>query len=135
MGEAPRVLAGPAGSFLAGLGRLRQFFTVRSPKPAQMTDEDGNYLIDLKPRKAEPALARLVLIVDPLDYLVRGAQVYDQFGNAVTMKFTKIAANTGLPDRLFAFVPPKGVATIPIQGAPGSVPGRRDPLRDEPSGR
>ncbi len=114
VGEAPRVLAGPAGSFLAGLGKLREYFTVRFLNPARPQDDDANYVLDLRPRKPEPALARLVLVVDPREYLARAAQVYDQFENSVTMKFTKIAANSGLPDRLFAFVPPKGAATVPI---------------------
>jgi outer membrane lipoprotein carrier protein len=114
VGEAPRVLAGPAGSFLAGLGKLRGHFTVRFLDPARPQDDDGNYVLDLQPRQPEPALSRLTLVVDPREYLVRAAKVYDQFENAVTMKFTKIAANSGLPDRLFAFVPPKGVATVPI---------------------
>src|SRR4029453_6587217 len=37
-GAAPKALAGPAGSFLAGLGRVRNEFTVRFLKPAQKTD-------------------------------------------------------------------------------------------------
>jgi len=114
VGEAPKVLAGPAGSFLAGLGKLRTYFTVRFLNPAQKVNADGNYVLDLRPRKPEPTLARLVVEVDPREWLVRGAEVYDQFDNTVRMRFTKIAANGGLPDRLFAFVPPKGVATVPM---------------------
>lgn len=114
VGEAPKVLAGPAGSFLAGLGKLRTYFTVRFLNPAQKVNADGNYVLDLRPRKPEPTLARLVIEVDPREWLVRGAEMYDQFDNTVRMRFTKIAANGGLPDRLFAFVPPKGVATVPM---------------------
>ncbi len=114
VGEAPRVLAGPAGSFLAGLGKVREHFTVRFLNPARPQDDDGNYVLDLRPRQPAPALTRLTLVVDPREYLVRAAQVHDQFENVVTMKFTRIAANSGLPDRLFAFVPPKGAATVPI---------------------
>jgi outer membrane lipoprotein carrier protein len=116
VGAAPKVLAGPAGSFLAGLGKLRTHFTVRFLNPARKTSDDGNYLLDLRPRKPEPTLARLVIEVDPREWLVRSAEVYDQFDNTVRMRFTKIAANGGLPDRLFAFVPPKGVATVPMDG-------------------
>jgi outer membrane lipoprotein carrier protein len=114
VGDAPRVLAGPAGSFLAGLGRLRSHFTVRFLNPARPIDDDGRYALDLRPRKLEPTLARLVIAVDPRESLVRTAQVYDQFENTVTMTFTRITANSGLPDRLFAFVPPKGVTTVPF---------------------
>jgi outer membrane lipoprotein-sorting protein len=41
--------------------------------------------------------------------------VYDQFENTVTMRFTKLAVNTGLPDKLFAFTPPPGAATVPLR--------------------
>ncbi len=114
VGEAPRVLAGPAGSFLAGLGKLRTHFSVKFKDPAKKTDAAGNYVLDLKPRKPEPSLSRLIISVDPRDYLVRTAEVFDQFDNTVTMTFTKIAPNSGLSDRLFAFVPPEGVSTIPF---------------------
>jgi outer membrane lipoprotein-sorting protein len=31
------------------------------------------------------------------------------------MRFTKLAVNTSLPDKLFTFVPPPGVATVPMK--------------------
>jgi outer membrane lipoprotein carrier protein len=37
-GNAPKALAGPAGSFLSGLGRLREEFTVRFLNPASPRD-------------------------------------------------------------------------------------------------
>ena len=114
VGEAPRALAGPAGSFLAGLGRLREHFTVRFLNPARKTNDAGHWMLDLRPRRPQPSLTRLVLEVDPREYLVRGAELYDQFENTVTMRFTRIVENAGLPDRLFAFVPPQGVATVPL---------------------
>jgi outer membrane lipoprotein-sorting protein len=46
---------------------------------------------------------------------MRRAVVYDQFENTVTMRFTKLAINAGLPDRLFTFEAPKGVATVPLR--------------------
>src|SRR3970040_2891804 len=41
-GDAPAALAGPAGSFLAGLGRLREQFSVRFLNPAVPRDAQGN---------------------------------------------------------------------------------------------
>lgn len=114
-GPAPDALAGPAGSFLAGLGRLREHFDVRFLNPAQPTDADGNVALDLTPRQPLPTLARLILAVAPRTWEVRRAVVYDQFENTVTMRFTKVAVNTGLSDRLFSFVAPPGVATVPLQ--------------------
>jgi outer membrane lipoprotein carrier protein len=114
MGPAPEALAGPAGSFLAGLGRLREHFNVRFLNLAQPTDRDGNYVLDLSPKNQLPTLARLILTVSP-KWEVRKAVVYDQFENTVTMRFTKVTVNGGLPDRLFTFVPPPGVATVPLR--------------------
>src|SRR5207237_138332 len=58
---------------------------------------------------------RLIVSLDPNGWQVRKAVVHDQFENTVTMKFSKLAINSGLEDKLFAFVPPKGVATVPLK--------------------
>lgn len=115
VGQAPEALAGPAGSFLTGLGRVREFFGVRFLNPAQPKDADGNVVLDLTPKQPLPTLARLILSLDPSTWEVRKAVVYDQFENTVTMRFTKLAVNTGLADKLFTFVAPQGVATVPLR--------------------
>ena len=114
-GPAPEALAGPAGSFLAGLGRLREHFQVRLLNPAQPTDADGNVVLDLTPKQPVPTLARLILSLEPRNWGIRKAVVYDQFENTVTMQFSKVAINSGLSDRLFTFVPPPGAATVPLR--------------------
>src|SRR6266576_2869166 len=114
-GPAPEALAGPAGSFLSGLGKLREHFNVRLLNPAQPKDAEGNVVLDLSPKQPLPTLNRLILSLDPNGWQVRKAVVYDQFENTVTMKFSKLAINSGLEDKLFAFVPPKGTATVPLK--------------------
>src|SRR5690242_1178374 len=114
-GPAPEALAGPAGSFLSGLGKLREHFNVRLLNPAQPKDADGNVVLDLTPKQPLPTLTRLILSFDPNGWQLRKAVIYDQFENTVTMQFTKLAINSGLEDKLFAFVPPKGVATVPLK--------------------
>jgi outer membrane lipoprotein carrier protein len=114
-GDAPRALAGPAGSFLAGLGKLREEFGVRFLNPAMRTDATGRPVLDLTPKAPTPFLARLVLTVDPKDAVVRQAVIYDQLGNTVTMTFDKVATNTGLADSVFAFTPPAGTAVVPLE--------------------
>jgi len=113
--EAPQALAGPAGSFLAGLGRLRSEFQVRFLNPAQPKDADGNWVLDLTPKQPLPTLARLILSVDGKNWEIRKAVLHDQFENTVTMRFTKMAVNSGLPDRTFTFVAPKGVVIVPLK--------------------
>jgi outer membrane lipoprotein carrier protein len=110
---APRALAGPAGSFLTGLGSLREEFSVRLGSPPR--DSTGQWVLDLTPKRPEPVLTRLVLSVDAAEFLVRKAVLYDEFGNAVTMHFNRITVNSGLPDKLFVFTPPKGVAVVPLE--------------------
>lgn len=109
---APQALAGPAGSFLQGLGQVREHFEARFLNPAQPTDADGLVVLDLSPRSPQPLLARLILAVDPASWLVRKATIYDQLDNTVTVRFGAPAVNAGLPDALFTFVPPPGVAVI-----------------------
>jgi outer membrane lipoprotein carrier protein len=112
--EAPEALAGPAGSFLAGLGKLRSEFEVRFLNPAQPKDAEGNWVLDLTPKQPLPTLARLILALDPKSWEIKKAVVHDKFENTVTMRFTKMAVNSGLPDRTFTFVAPKGVVIVPF---------------------
>jgi outer membrane lipoprotein carrier protein len=115
VGPAPEALSGPAGSFLSGLGKLREHFTVRFLNPADPKDKDGNVALDLTPKQSLPTMTRLILSVDPKSWEARRAVIYDQFDNTVTMQFSKITVNTGLADKLFTFVAPKGVATVPLR--------------------
>ena len=112
---APEALAGPAGSFLVGLGKLREHFAVRFLNPSQPRDGDGNFVLDLNPKQPLPTMARLILSVGPRSWEVRKAVIYDQFENTVTMRFTKMALNSGIADSIFTFKAPKGVATVPLQ--------------------
>jgi len=112
---APEALSGPAGSFLAGLGRLREHFAVRFLNPALPVDGEGLVVLDLTPRQPLPTMARLILAFEPRTWQVRRAVIHDQFENTVTMRFTKMTLNPGLPDRLFTFAPPPGVAVVPMR--------------------
>ena len=115
-GDAPKSLAGPAGSFLQGLGKVREEFAVRFLNPANKTDGSGRPVLDLTPKKPTPLLTRLVLTVDPKEnYIVRQAVLYDQLQNTVTMSFNRVLVNSGLSDTLFAFTPPKGTAVVPLE--------------------
>ncbi len=113
---APEALAGPAGSFLQGLGEVREHFQARFLNPAQPTDREGRVVLDLAPKQPRPMLARLIVSVDPASWLVRTAVVHDELGNAVTVRFGEVAVNSGLPDSLFVFTPPPGVAVVPAPG-------------------
>ena len=109
---APQALAGPAGSFLQGLGQVREHFQARFLNPAQPTDAEGLVVLDLTPKRPQPLLARLIVSVDPKTWLVRQAVVHDELGNTVTVRFGETVVNSGVPDALFVFVPPPGVAVV-----------------------
>jgi outer membrane lipoprotein carrier protein len=109
---APAALAGPAGSFLQGLGQVREHFDARFLNPAQPADADGLVVLDLAPKRPQPLLARLIVSVDPRSWLVRQAIVHDELGNTVTVRFGDTVVNSGLSDALFVFVPPPGVAVV-----------------------
>src|SRR5262245_42273149 len=115
-GSAPKALAGPAGSFLAGLGRVRDEFNVRFLNPANKTDASGRFVLDMTPKAPTPLLTRLVLSVAPMDYIVRQAVSYDQTQHTVTSTFTTVAMNPGLAGSLFTFTPPPGAAVVPLDG-------------------
>ena len=114
--DAPDALAGPAGSFLQGLGQVREHFQPRFLNPAQPTDAEGNVVLDLTPKEPRPLLTRLILSVDPKSWLVRKAVLYDELGNTVRVRFVEVSVNAGLADALFVFVPPPGVAVVPTPG-------------------
>jgi outer membrane lipoprotein carrier protein len=109
---APAALAGPAGSFLHGLGQVREHFEPRFLNPAQPTDAEGLVVLDLVPKRPQPLLARLIVSVDPKTWLVRQAVIHDELGNTVTVRFGDPVVNSGLADSLFVFVPPPGVAVV-----------------------
>lgn len=109
---APAALAGPAGSFLQGLGQVREHFDARFLNPAQPTDAEGLVVLDLQPKRPQPLMARLIISVDPKSWLVRQAIVHDELGNTVTVRFGEAVVNSGLPDALFVFVPPPGIAVV-----------------------
>jgi outer membrane lipoprotein carrier protein len=109
---APAALAGPAGSFLQGLGQVREHFDVRFLNPAQPADAEGLIVLDLTPKRPQPLMARLIVSVDPKSWLVRQAVIYDELQNTVTVRFGDTVVNSGLADALFVFVPPPGVAVV-----------------------
>jgi outer membrane lipoprotein carrier protein len=109
---APQALAGPAGSFLQGLGQVREHFEARFLNPARPADAEGRIVLDLVPKQPQPLMARLIVAVDPKSWLVRQAVVHDELGNTVTVSFGETVVNSGLADALFVFVPPPGATVV-----------------------
>jgi outer membrane lipoprotein carrier protein len=114
---------GVALNYLAGLGSVSRDFSISFAE--KVRDANGNYLIDLVPRKSGQAFAQLQLTISSAaveTYRDKGAAqapfpvvasvVIDQMGNRTLIEYSKIRVNQGLaPDR-FTFKIPKGVDVI-----------------------
>lgn len=116
-----------ASNFLQGLGRISQDFQIHfSP---QMQDMDGNYILELSPRRSSVSISKLFIVVDSeavrsfkfsggkvvrdtrfpkRNFPVLSTTVVDQRGNMTTMEFSN-HKDTSIFDGLFEFMIPAGV--------------------------
>lgn len=110
-----------AMSYLTGMGDLSRDFT---PKAAGK-DPQGNYLLELSPRKKSPIVHHIQLAVSA-DALQRfrnegAAQVpfplaasilFDAAGNRTEIRYDRIKVNQGISNSRFVFTVPSGVTVI-----------------------
>ncbi|WP_243369862.1 outer membrane lipoprotein carrier protein LolA [Geotalea sp. SG265] len=123
-----------ASNFLQGLGRISKDFLITPP--SQWQDMEGNYILELTPRRATATIAKLFILVrrdavllfvqnnrditrvinDPLRhdlaFPVLSTTVVDHQGNATIMEFSNIKANAIMSDQLFEFIIPAGVDVV-----------------------
>jgi len=94
-------------TFLAGLGRITDSFSVRIPA-AGGHDRDGHLLLELLPKGEKMGVADVVLGLDPVTYGIVSFTFTDTSGNtnAITLKNVKI--NGGVEDRSFNLALPRG---------------------------
>lgn len=136
-------------NFLQGLPRISKDFQIMYS--TQGRDMDGNYILELTPRRAMETVEKLFIVVNK-DSVTRYVQyngrniinpkfknnraadlpayafpilsttVIDHKGNSTTMEFSNIKANVGLGDLLFVFVIPADVQTLRPPGSTGPLP-------------
>jgi outer membrane lipoprotein carrier protein len=112
-----------AMAYLTGLGNVSKDFHVAFAKPAR--DKQGNYLLDLTPRKPTPILARMRLTIHDEavnSYLANGqakelfpvvsSVVTDANGTETRFNYSKVRTNSGLSPSKFTFKVPQGVEII-----------------------
>ncbi|GAB7028162.1 LolA family protein [Geotalea toluenoxydans] len=123
-----------ASNFLQGLGRISKDFLITAPSQAQ--DIEGNYILELTPRRATATIEKLFIAVrrdavllyvqnnrdiarlfnDPLRqdlaFPVLSTTVVDHQQNTTIMEFSNIRANTIMSDQLFEFIIPAGVDVV-----------------------
>jgi len=114
---------GIALSYLTGLGNLSDDFTIRLI--SESPDKNGNYQLELIPKKHNNSVAKLQLYV-PADAVekVQGGKVpeaffpiassvlHDQMGNRTTIEYSKVRLNGNLANEKFNFKAPSGVEVI-----------------------
>lgn len=119
-------------TFLTGLGNLGRDFTIAFATPDR--DAEGNWVLELTPRKPSPLVARLQIVVDrrAVEAFSRGGNtggylplhsslVVDSGGNSTRIEFSDIRINQGLGDKDFRFTVPAGVEVVrPGMQQPGA---------------
>jgi outer membrane lipoprotein carrier protein len=112
---------GLAMTYLTGMGQLSKDFTAKSAG----RDKQGNYLLELTPKKPSAVLTRLQLTVAATavdQYLAAGvakvpfplaaSMVVDAAGNRTEISYSKVKVNRGLGSDRFKFKVPAGVAVV-----------------------
>lgn len=114
-------------TFLTGLGNLSQDFSIGWAEP--QTDRDGNYILQLRPRRISGLIRDLQIVVDRdavLD-LVRNNEtgqrlpllastVTDPNDNTTHIEFSRPWVNRGMSDMTFEFMVPAGVDVVRPSG-------------------
>jgi outer membrane lipoprotein carrier protein len=110
-----------AMTYLTGMGQLSKDFTAKSGGK----DKQGNYLLELTPKKPSPVLAKLQLTVAATaveEFRAAGAAqvpfpllssvVTDGGGNRTEISYSQVKVNRGLGGDRFKFKVPAGVAVV-----------------------
>ncbi|MBN2178029.1 MAG: outer membrane lipoprotein carrier protein LolA [Deltaproteobacteria bacterium] len=93
--------------FFSGIGNLRENFGITYSEP-RCHDEDGNYMITLKPKEYDEGIQELELLISGESFYVIGYNLKDMYGNLNRYIFKNIRVNNDLPESLFHFTPPAG---------------------------
>ena len=115
-------------TFLTGLGNLSRDFNIAWAEPNQ--DIEGNYVLELRPRRVSTMIQRLLLVVnrdavtgsprpssfDGGVFPLLSSTVFDPSGNTTTIEFRNVRVNRGIADSVFRFMLPAGVEVIHPSG-------------------
>lgn len=112
-----------AMSYLTGLGHVSRDFDITFAAAPQ--DKNGNYQIELKPKKSSPILSRLQLTISAEAvkqvqtsgevkniFPVVTSIVHDTGGNRTRIDYSQVRVNRGLGNAAFNFRVPKGVEVV-----------------------
>lgn len=110
-------------TFLSGLGNLSRDFYIRWATPN--TDRQGNYILELQPRRSSQLIHKLQIVVDRdavLEYVennrtgnifpILATTVDDPNGNRTIIEFQDTRVNRNISERFFHFNRPAGVEVV-----------------------
>jgi len=105
-------------TFLTGLGNLTRDFQIGWASPN--LDVEGNFVLQLRPRRASPMIRRLLVVVDRdavfdqtgRTFPILSTTVYDPSDNSTIIEFSDISVNRGIPSSFFEFTLPAGVEVV-----------------------
>jgi outer membrane lipoprotein carrier protein len=93
--------------FLVGAGKLTEQFVVQ-----QSTAAGDCYRLVLVPRRPDPHLAEMEMVVTGTSLHVRSLTLRDPYQNRTAIRFSRLQVNSDLPSDVFSFVPPPGVKIL-----------------------
>lgn len=113
-----QVIVGPIPSdqtttpalFLTGRGHLVRDFTASFTQLP--VAQPGNTALRLVPKRSDPDVESLVLVVDSSSLQLRQLVATDRQGGRSTFTFTNLKENRGLSDKIFEFRIPRGVDVV-----------------------
>jgi outer membrane lipoprotein carrier protein len=97
--------------FLAGQGNITRDFTATVAERPE-GQAAGTLALKLVPRTAQAEYDWLIIVVDPVTLALRGLVTGDSQGGTSSFAFTNLKENVGPADKLFTFVPPRGVEVV-----------------------
>lgn len=117
-----------ATNFLQGLGSISRDFLITFS--SQQYDPQGNYILELTPRRSSVSIQKLFMVVhrdsvlmhnqgiaatfgtQDLLFPIRSTTVVDHGGNRTTLEFSNIKTNSRLHTSLFNFVVPADIQVV-----------------------
>jgi outer membrane lipoprotein carrier protein len=99
-------------SFLAGDCQLHREFVISSVEHSGTRASPTTRILDLKPKRPDVGVARVLLEVNLQTYTVEKTTFFDGAGNTTVIAFANLKLNPGLRDDQFQFIPPAGVTVI-----------------------
>jgi outer membrane lipoprotein carrier protein len=103
--------------FLAGVGKLRETFTI-SPLPSEGAEAMS---IRLLPRSSQAGFTELHLAVHPESYLIEKLTIHDTIGNITDIRLTALETHPKLPPQTFELVLPPNIEVL----TPTDLTGRK----------